>query len=99
MGRFFREKQRVRDPVRGQDRLPASMVRFLWQQVDDAIEKPDMLRGLYMPTHEQTDAYGEVANALAASMCRWCRRIDGRQAGCGLLEGLGNGPLGFCRRQ
>ena len=50
----------------GQDRLPASMVRFLWQQVDDAIEKPDMLRGLYMPTHEQTDASGEVANALAA---------------------------------
>ena len=50
----------------GQDRLPASMVRCLWQQVDDAIEKPDMLRGLYMPTHEQTDASGEVANALAA---------------------------------
>ena len=42
------------------------MVRFLWQQVDDAIEKPDMLRGLYMPTHEQTDASGEVANALVA---------------------------------
>ena len=50
----------------GQDRLPASMVRFLWQQVDDAIEKPATLRGLYMPTHEQTDAYGEVESALAA---------------------------------
>ena len=50
----------------GQDRLPASMVRFLWQQVDDAIEKPSTLRGLYMPTHEQTDAYGEVESALAA---------------------------------
>ena len=50
----------------GQDRLPASMVRFLWQQVDDAIEKPDMLRGLYMPTYEQTDAYGEVGKRAAA---------------------------------
>ena len=49
----------------GQDRLPAPMVRFLWQQVDSAIDKPESLRGLYMPTHEQTDFSGEVAEALA----------------------------------
>ena len=61
----------------GQDRLPAPMVRFLWQQVDGAIEKPESLRGLYMPTHEQTDFSGEVSEALAkidvpvVSALRW----------------------------
>ena len=61
----------------GQDRLPAPMVRFLWQQIDDAIKKPESLRGLYMPTHEQTDFSGEVSEALAkidvpvVSALRW----------------------------
>jgi len=61
----------------GQDRLPAPMVRFLWQLVDTFIDKPDSLRGLYMPTYEQTDANGEVANVFAAidvpvvSVHRW----------------------------
>ncbi|MED6313522.1 MAG: PEP/pyruvate-binding domain-containing protein, partial [Verrucomicrobiota bacterium] len=50
----------------GQDRLPAPMVRFLWQLVDNAIDKPNTLRGLYTPTHEQSDVTGEVSIALAA---------------------------------
>ena len=49
----------------GQDKFPAPMVRFLWQLVDGAIEKPETLRGLYMPTFEQQDASGAVAETLA----------------------------------
>ena len=49
----------------GQDKFPAPMVRFLWQLVDGAIEKPETLRGLYMPTFEQKDASGAVAETLA----------------------------------
>ncbi len=49
----------------GQDRFPAPMVRFLWRLVDGVIDKPETLRGLYMPTFEQADASGAVADALA----------------------------------
>ena len=49
----------------GQDKFPAPMVRFLWQLVDGALDKPETLRGLYMPTFEQADASGAVADALA----------------------------------
>ncbi|MBC8244989.1 MAG: hypothetical protein H8E20_11390 [Verrucomicrobia bacterium] len=49
----------------GQDRFPAPMVAFLWQLVDGAIDKPEILRGLYMPTFEQADISGAVADALA----------------------------------
>lgn len=48
----------------GQDKLPAPMVSFLWRLVDGVIDKPDTLRGLYMPTHEQADASGVVGQAL-----------------------------------
>ncbi|MDP7049761.1 MAG: hypothetical protein QF721_09935, partial [Verrucomicrobiota bacterium] len=49
----------------GQDKFPAPMVSFIWRLVDGAIDKPETLRGLYMPTYEQADASGEVAEALA----------------------------------
>jgi hypothetical protein len=49
----------------GQDKFPAPMVRFLWQLVDGALDKPERLRGLYMPTYEQADGSGAVAEALA----------------------------------
>ena len=48
----------------GQDKLPAPMVSFLWRLVDGVIDKPDTLRGLYMPTYEQADASGDVGQAL-----------------------------------
>ena len=48
----------------GQDKIPAPMVRFLWQLVDGVIDKPETLRGLYMPTYEQADVSGNVAQAL-----------------------------------
>ena len=48
----------------GQDKLPAPMVSFLWRLVDGVIDKPDTLRGLYMPTYEQADASGGVGQAL-----------------------------------
>jgi hypothetical protein len=49
----------------GQDKLPAPMVRFIYQLVDGEIDKPGTLRGLYMPTYEQADGSGEVAEYLA----------------------------------
>ena len=49
----------------GQDKFPAPMVRFLWQLVDGALDKAERLRGLYMPTYEQADGSGAVAEALA----------------------------------
>ena len=49
----------------GQDKFPAPMVRFLWQLVDGALDKPERLRGLYMPTYEQADGSGAVAETLA----------------------------------
>ncbi len=49
----------------GQDKLPAAMVSFLWRLVDGAIDKPETLRGLYMPTFEQSDGTGTVAEYLA----------------------------------
>ena len=49
----------------GQDRLPAAMVSFFWHLVDGAIEKPWELTGLYMPTYEQADGSGAVAEYLA----------------------------------
>ena len=49
----------------GQARLPAAMVSFLWHLVDGAIEKPGELMGLYMPTYEQADSSGAVAEYLA----------------------------------
>ena len=49
----------------GQDKFPAPMVRFLWRLVDAALDKPETLRGLYMPTFEQADASGAVAETLA----------------------------------
>jgi hypothetical protein len=49
----------------GQDMLPAPMVHFIYQLVDGEIDKPGTLRGLYMPTYEQADGSGEVAEYLA----------------------------------
>ncbi|MBT7733390.1 MAG: hypothetical protein HN707_00635, partial [Verrucomicrobia bacterium] len=49
----------------GQDKFPAPMVCFLWRLVDAALDKPETLRGLYMPTFEQADASGAVAETLA----------------------------------
>ena len=49
----------------GQDKFPVPMVRFLWHLVDGAIEKPGELMGLYMPTYEQADSTGAVAEYLA----------------------------------
>ena len=49
----------------GQDKLPAPMVRFIYQLVDGEIDKPGTLRGLYMPTYEQADGSGAVAEYLA----------------------------------
>ncbi|MDG1892800.1 MAG: PEP/pyruvate-binding domain-containing protein [Verrucomicrobiota bacterium] len=52
-----------------QDRLPAPMLAFLWQQVNASIAQgsdPGKMRGLYMPTHEQSDTDGSVARHLAA---------------------------------
>ena len=49
----------------GQDKFPAPMVRFLWRLVDAALDKPETLRGLYMPTFEQADASGAMAETLA----------------------------------
>ena len=82
----------------GQDRLPASMVRFLWQQVDDAIEKPDMLRAVHanpradrcLRRSGKRAGGNRRAGGVGASM--------GDRHGCGLLE-VWQWPLGFCRRQ
>tara|TARA_B100000902_G_scaffold17719_1_gene21259 strand:- start:4950 stop:8177 length:3228 start_codon:yes stop_codon:yes gene_type:complete len=61
----------------GQDKLPAPMVSFLWQLVDGVIDKPETLRGLYMPTYEQSGVSSEIAEALGqidvplVSALRW----------------------------